>query len=558
MRPSPYHPVGQALFILYLLSFVFTGVSAGQEPSTRRNYFLSASGNDNNDGYTPATAWRTIEKLNEIHFNAGDTIFLQGGNTFTGTIRIGKDDNGSYEQPFVITSFGKGKATIDAGTAEGLLAVNSSNTKIISLVFKGNGVDNNKVSGIHFYSTDSASAPGNIQVIDCEVSGFHNAGIVFGAHESTSVFGYQHVKILHCNATENGNAGISSYGSQLAFQHRNFYIAYCKAFRNHGIPSKKKGHSGNGIVMAQVNDILIEHCEAYENGMHNQSTEGGPVGIWVWMCKGAVIQYCSSHDNYAGFTKDGGGFDIDGGSSGCIIQNNFSYNNEGAGYLLAEFGAQFPFEDNIIRFNVSVNDARKNGYGAITVWGSSPVHRVTRSVVHNNTIYLDDRNIINGMPAVINFMGSNFSDVLITNNVFVTKGNVLMVTRDTSFNTSAARLINNNYYSYDRNYKINWSDRQFNSLQGWLKNDGQQEKLDGKNTAMSYDPLFLQPKALQDTHVKHLGAIQNNVFSLQKNSPLRKMKFDMKKHVPLYSNMKDFCNQDLPAEGLIIAGACIH
>ena len=205
MRASTYHIIKTFLSFIFLL-LIATQVFAKEvnvcspriamhiklqgghkELSQGRNYYLSTTGNDSNDGQTPASAWRTIDKLNEIHFNAGDTLFLQGGSTFTGTIRIGKDDNGSYEQPFVITSFGKGKATIDAGTADGIFALNSSNTKILSLIIKGNGVDNNKASGIHFYSNDSVSAPSNIHVIDCEVKGFHNAGIVFGAHESTSV-----------------------------------------------------------------------------------------------------------------------------------------------------------------------------------------------------------------------------------------------------------------------------------------------------------------------------------------------------------------------------------
>jgi hypothetical protein len=157
----------------------------------------------------------------------------------------------------------------------------------------------------------------------------------------------------------NGQAGIASYGSYKGFQHKDFYIAYCRAFDNRGILTKTESHSGNGIVMSMIDSLIIEHCEAYENGADNRCNAGGPVGIWVWMCKHATIQYCISHDNHTGTTKDGGGFDIDGGASNCILQYNYSYNNEGAGYLLAEYGALFPFTNNIIRFNISVNDGRK-------------------------------------------------------------------------------------------------------------------------------------------------------------------------------------------------------
>ena len=167
---------------------------------------------------------------------------------------------------------------------------------------------------------------------------------------------------MHCNASENGEGGIASYGSHMGFQHKDFYLAYCKAFRNRGNLSKNTKPFRQWYCNSDGR-WLIEYCEAYENGSNNRCTAGGPVGIWVWMCKNATIQYCSSHDNYAGLTKDGGGFDIDGGASNCILQYNYSYNNEGAGYLLAEFETWFPFTHNIIRFNISINDGRKNGYG---------------------------------------------------------------------------------------------------------------------------------------------------------------------------------------------------
>lgn len=56
------------------------------QPCHARNYYLSATGNDANTGTSPATAWRTIDKLN-IAFGAmafGDSVLFKRGDSFHG------------------------------------------------------------------------------------------------------------------------------------------------------------------------------------------------------------------------------------------------------------------------------------------------------------------------------------------------------------------------------------------------------------------------------------------------------------------------------------------
>jgi len=545
----------KSLFVFWSLSLCFSEFLIAQD----KNYYLSATGNDSNDGLTIKNAWRTIDKINGINFKPGDSLFLEGGTVFHGTIQLTSDDNGSVGNPVVFSSFGKGKATINAGDGEGLLGVNSSFLRIISLRFEGSGVANNKGSGIHFYANDSLNAPSDIEIIDCDAKGFKNYGIGFGANDTISYKGYQSVRITHCNVSENGEAGIASYGSYLGFQHGSFYIAYCKAFNNRGNPIKTQNHSGNGIVMGMVDGLLIEYCEAYENGADNRCTAGGPVGIWVWMCKNAIIQHCVSHDNHAGLTKDGGGFDIDGGASNCILQYNYSYNNEGAGYLLAEYGAIFPFTNNIIRFNISINDGRKNGYGAITVWGTTRDHSVTNTYVYNNTIFVNDQKIIIGKPAVIRLIGPNYQNVVVANNIFVTKGSVNAISSDTAINTSALLLLHNNYFSYTNQYNFEWGKKKFNSLQSWFRENLFQEKWRGKSMWMNINPLFKEQKELTDLSAKNSeGYFKKEGLMMSPTSLLRKELFPLKDHFKILSNTKDFGKNDLPSNGSVTPGATIH
>jgi len=533
----------------------FSGVLIAQE----KKYYLAETGNDSNDGLTIKNAWRKLDKINGINFKPGDSLFLEGGTVFHGTIKLTSDDNGSPGKPIVITSYRKGKATINAGHGEGLLAVNTSFLKLISLQFEGSGVANNKGSGIHFYANDSVNAPTGVEIIDCNAKRFKNHGIGFGANDTISFKGYQQVRITHCNVSDNGEAGIASYGSHLGFQHKSFYIAYCKAFNNRGILTKTQNHSGNGIVMGMVDGLLIEYCEAFGGGADNRCTAGGPVGIWVWMCKNAIIQHCVSHDNRAGLTKDGGGFDIDGGASNCILQYNYSYNNEGAGYLLAEYGANFPYTNNVIRFNISINDGRKNGYGGISVWGAGKDYRVTNTYVYNNTIFVSDQKIVNGKPAVIALMGPNYENVVFANNIFVTKGSVSMIRSDTSLNASALLLLHNNYFSYTNQYNFEWGKKKFNSLQSWLQQNPLQEKWYGKFMWMNINPLFKDQKDLSEFPTKKPGRyFKKEGLVLSPASLLREEPFPLMGHFKILSNTKDYSNNDLPSNGSVIPGATIR
>lgn len=514
----------------------------------QKKYYVAASGNDDNNGLSQQTAWRSIDKVNTVDFKPGDSVLFEGSAIFNGTIKLTSDDNGVPGKLVVFTSYGKGNATIDAGDGDGLLAVNTSFLKLISLNFEGSGVNTNKGSGIHFFANDSLNAPSDVEITGCRAKGFSASGFAFGANDNIAYKGYRHVRITYCDATENGNAGFSSYGSQLGYQHKDFYMAYCRAFGNRGILSKTQGHSGNGIVMAMIDGLLIEHCEAFENGADNRCDAGGPVGIWVWMCKNAIIQHCISYNNHTGSTKDGGGFDIDGGASNCILQYNYSYNNDGAGYLLAEFGALFPFTNNIIRFNISANDGRKNGYGAISVWGADSAYSVTNSYVYNNTIYLDDNNLINGTPAAVTYLGPHFKNVVIANNIFVTKGNVNFINSDSILKNTKAFLLHNNYYSYNNRYVFQYGATTFSSLNEWLNANAGQERENKKVMYLNIDPMF--------SHTSFDNA-DRKAFRLQKNSLLRNQEFLLPVNFTATNNVTDADGNTLPGNGKVIPGAYI-
>lgn len=54
---------------------------------TGTSYYVSNSGNDNNDGCSPESAWASITKINKTVFQSGDGIFFERGGLFRGVIQ---------------------------------------------------------------------------------------------------------------------------------------------------------------------------------------------------------------------------------------------------------------------------------------------------------------------------------------------------------------------------------------------------------------------------------------------------------------------------------------
>ena len=52
-----------------------------------KTYYVSADGNDENDGTSPATAWRTLSRVNEAELAPGGCVLFRRGDVFRGQLR---------------------------------------------------------------------------------------------------------------------------------------------------------------------------------------------------------------------------------------------------------------------------------------------------------------------------------------------------------------------------------------------------------------------------------------------------------------------------------------
>ncbi|MDN3654812.1 right-handed parallel beta-helix repeat-containing protein [Ferruginibacter paludis] len=68
-----------SLLLFWLFSTLF---------SNAKNYYVSASGDDSNDGLTINTPWQSLAKVNQSSFAAGDVILFKRGDVFYGTLKV--------------------------------------------------------------------------------------------------------------------------------------------------------------------------------------------------------------------------------------------------------------------------------------------------------------------------------------------------------------------------------------------------------------------------------------------------------------------------------------
>jgi hypothetical protein len=460
-----------------------------------RCYYVSGSGRDSNPG-TREKPWKTVSKINATNFNPGDTILLEGGSLFPGTICLDSLDSGSEGKEIFIGSYGNGRAIIDGGKSEGFVIEGCKYLSLNNLEIKGSGrKEGNNSDGVFITLSEHVNADG------LEVSGFQHTGL--------HVHICSDIQITNVYTRNNGFSGINITGNTAGdperFDNEDIYIGYCIAENNPGDPTVPGNHSGNGILASSVNRGVIEYCESFNNGWDMPWTGNGPVGIWIWDCTDFKIQYCISHDNKTNpVAKDGGGFDLDGGVSNSVIQYCLSFNNQGGGYGLFEYGAAKPWENNTLRYCISFNDGSLNG-GSVAIWRGSTDLAMRNCDIYNNTFY---NATTHGYSLAIE---NNSPGFRFFNNIFVFKGAFLLPGQK----LISELFLGNCYFNLSGDKSI----AGFRDIQEWADLTSN-EILNGRTAGIYTDPMMNNPAGFSLGYIKKISSEGVAPFTLQPNSPL--------------------------------------
>lgn len=500
---------------LALLIGILFGLPSASFATT---YYINTSGNDANPGTSPAQAWRTPSRVHTARLQPGDRVLLAGGQSFDGSLLISSSSYGTTSQPLTFSSYGPGRATINSGESCGFYAYNRAAIEVRNLAFVGSGRLRNKNSGINFYLDSASTQLQHICLDSLNISGYRDSGILIGSWNGLS--GYRDVRITNCQVHDNGAAGINSYSeyplAQPGKAHHDWYIGNCVANDNPGRADVTDNNSGNGIVLAGIDGAMIERCIAYRNGWLNANLGGGPVGIWGWYCNNLTIQLCESHHNSSGTSKDGGGFDLDGGCTNSVMQYNYSHDNQGPGYLLAQFDGAPAMHDLTVRYNISENDAWGYSLGAIMLWSTGANGGIVRADIYNNTVFLGPT--ANGsMPSAFSIISDGIKDVAVRNNLLQTSPGQPVVS---SVTASGIRLQGNCYWTSNAAAPhFEWTGATYNSLEAWRTATSQEvvsNTTGSRATGIVADPKLIIGSSTRATTLTSTSA----AFNLGPNSVL--------------------------------------
>jgi hypothetical protein len=328
-------------------SQLYSGATQGSS-----SYFVSPSGNDSNSGLSSSQAWQSISRVNQQLFGPGDSILFERGGRYVGSLQ--PQGSGSQDLPISLGAYGGGALPVIDGTGHesAVMLFNQQYWRIDSLDLTGSQRFGVFISGnmtnqvLHYIRVT------NLVVHDLYSSPRWDSGLVMIAPIGDRLR-FDDVVIDGVTAY-NTNLW---YGIHVGF---NLYYAYPTqpplstnvTIRNSQVHSVY----GDGITVAQSQNVLIEKNVVYETGLAPAGISYTPNAIWSWQCDQTLIQFNEGYSTHS-YGADGGVFDIDWGSTNTTIQYNYAHDAQG--YCVAIIGAHNVTTSNsIVRFNICSNNGR--------------------------------------------------------------------------------------------------------------------------------------------------------------------------------------------------------
>ncbi|UCF43325.1 MAG: right-handed parallel beta-helix repeat-containing protein, partial [Planctomycetota bacterium] len=536
--------------IICLVSLVLVPALAGTTLGT--DYYVSPSGNDGAAGTSPSTAWQTIGKVNTVTFSAGDSILFEGGETFSGQLAF-DDEGGTSTSPITVGSYGTGRATLSNSTmgvegspTTGLGVYNNAGFEIKDLILVGPGNEGDRWDenvGLRL-EADLGTAGARVDYIridNVDVTNYSGYGILLMGYGYS---GFRDVEITNCELYGIGKEGICSKCSEWPMNqssHNDFYIADCVMHDITGV-GPRGPHSGSGINLSALDGALVEFNLAYSGGEWCMADGGGPLGIWCWETENIVFQFNEVHD-WQTMGGDGGGFDLDGGTSYGTIQYCYSHDNFG-GDLLMQFARSRPAHDYIYRYNINANQGQLNEMGAINFYtdkGGQPYN----VEVYNNTVYVGP----DAMPGssavdVWYWKGGSYSNINLRNNIFIAEAGKKLI----SYQKIAGFTFQNNlYWQSGEPLVIDGMGTIYNSLAAWRTATGQ-EMLDGQPVGMEIGPQLVDVHDHPVLGPRNLANLSG--FKLKSTSQCRDAGLDLQTEFGIDPGTRDFWGNSIPQGSL--------
>lgn len=343
-------------------------------------YLDSIAGNDANSGTSPASAWKSLSKVNATTFHPGDSLLLKAGSVWDG--QLWPKGSGSGDHPIRIGKYSTGpKPQIRGqGTVEDAVLLKNQEFWEIEDLDISNAAPDYKSThrGVHIALENFGEAHHVVlrRLTVHDVSGRddvkHNGGIILTAAGETKRSRFIDVLIEDNDIYHVDRNGISTWSDR--WQRSMWYPSLQVVVRGNEL----RDIGGDGIMIAVTDAALLERNVV---ARANQRSEGYNIAIWTWSADNSVIQFNEAYETKG--QRDGEGFDSDWNSRNTLIQYNYSHDNEGGFLLICDDGSQRQVDNvgnigTIVRYNISRNDRHRG----IAISGP-----VRDTLIYNNTLF---------------------------------------------------------------------------------------------------------------------------------------------------------------------------
>ena len=379
--------------------------------ATSGAYYLdSAAGSDSNDGMSPATAWKTLTKINGVTFQPGNKLCLKAGGSWTG--QLAPKGSGTSAAPIVIDQYGSGaRPLLAAGSSDSDtvyllnqqyweindlevtnkkssvgdtrgISINGQNGGTLNHLYIRNCFVHDVTGEVLWIGGDTAdNAPGITFQAGWDASK-RTGGIVFDvqAGTGTAVKTKFNDVLVENNVVQDcsfggiifkqldGSVHWGTRGSATSTTwtpHTNVVV------RGNYLSQLNTSYGCNTIYMTNVQGGLIEQ---------NVTNGAGTSAIELYYTDSITVQH---NETFGTKVKAGGadsnGMDTDKATTKTVIQYNYFHDN-GDGILLC----QFSFGDSVVRYNILQNNSRYQIYLHSDAAASS--------AIYNNTVYNNKTN----------------------------------------------------------------------------------------------------------------------------------------------------------------------
>jgi hypothetical protein len=421
-------------------ALLFTGLSSAASNAYSAGYYVDCGATANGTG-TLSSPWNSVASVNNKSggFLANDWIMFRRGTTCSGMLQ--PKGSGSAGLPITLSAYDTTRTAppiINGGSNQAAIKLLNQEYWVIEKLQTTGGTP----FGIYVTSNTTGQVYDYIRIRNVVVANVtgpvttkQSGLVVVAPATSGSVFN----DVLIDNVTAHDTTQWT--GIRVAGQPPFYGTATSARSTNVTVRNSTVYNvGGDGIILSQVNDGLIENSVAHDIGQTSVTTVGTPGAIWAWGCKRCTVQLTEAYNTDSPRNLDGGAYDIDFYNDDHVVQYN--YGHDLGGYCISVFGANnYVTKNSVIRYNICSNAGRHadlayQGSIWFTTWEGGSIDGLK---IYNNTIYANPISRYSAIRNVATSFTGTLPRIIKNNIIYSSIPNMV-------WNDDASLTYNNNIY----------------------------------------------------------------------------------------------------------------